>query len=335
MRRKVIGAIIIVFVVLVSIIVPKIYAAASTAVSIPNTSVKPGEQIKVYINVGNITTYTLSEAVLSTDIYLEPQFDAGAAGMTASDAPFDPTKSPYTLTISNIENRLPDASTNAGVNTLCVVYTVPTYIAGGTTINITYTLSDSTGMQETNTIPVKVASNTTNTTPGQGTTNNTPGQNTTNTTPGQGTTNTTPGQNATNNTTNKNTAGTGNSASNNKSSSNSTKSQTATTSSYSGMTGGSTQTITYKGSRNNYLTNMTVTGYDLTPGFNKTNNTYFITVGNGVTSININTVKEDYTAVVTISGNKNLQVGLNKVLIAVLAQNGDVRYYRIYITREG
>ncbi|MCL2341548.1 MAG: cadherin-like beta sandwich domain-containing protein [Firmicutes bacterium] len=310
MKRKVISAIIIVFVVLASIIVPRIYAAASTAVSIPNTSVKPGEQIKVYINVGNITTYTLSEAVLSTDIYLEPQFDAGAAGMTASDAPFDPTKSPYTLTISNIENRLPDASTNAQVNTLCVIYTVPTYIAGGTTINITYTLSDSTGMQETNTIPVTVASNTTNNTTSQSTTNITPNQNTAGNTVANGT------------------------ASNTKSSNNSTKNQTAATSSYSGMTGGNTQTVTYKGSRDNYLTNMTVTGYDLTPGFNKTNNTYFITVENGVTSININAVKEDRSAVVTISGNKNLQVGLNKVLIAVLAQNGDVRYYRIYVTRD-
>ena len=97
---------------------------------------------------------------------------------------------------------------------------------------------------------------------------------------------------------------------------------------------GTTQTATYKGSRNNYLNSITVTGYDLTPEFKKTNNTYFLTVGNEVTNVSVNTTKEDSSAVVTASGNTNLKVGLNKVLISVLAKNGDVRYYRIYVTRQ-
>lgn len=83
------------------------------------------------------------------------------------------------------------------------------------------------------------------------------------------------------------------------------------------------------------MTSLSVTGYNLTPLFNKTNNTYFITVGNAITSFSVNYTKEDSLAVVTISGNTNLQVGLNKVLISVLAKNGDVRYYRIYVTKEG
>ena len=112
-----------------------------------------------------------------------------------------------------------------------------------------------------------------------------------------------------------------------------TRTQTSSGSSMSGM--GTTQTVTYKGSRNNYLTNITVTGYEITPEFKKTNNTYFLTVGNDITSITVSTTKDDSSSVVSISGNTNLKVGLNKVLISVLAKNGDVRYYRIYVTREG
>jgi len=305
--------------------ITKIYADdSSTVVSIPETSLKPGDQMKVYINVENITTYTLSQIVLTTDIYLEPVIDVATTGMTISDSAFDPLNK--TFTIQNIP---------AGVNTICVLYTIPSYIVGGTPINVTYALSDDQGtQQEANNIQVTVvANNTTN----QNTTNNT-GTGDATGADGTGTQqqNTPNGQNNTNNSTKNNmNSGTNNTRSNSGSSNSTNRSQSTGmgASSFSGSGASNAQTVTYLGSRNNYLSNLTVKGYSLTPKFNKTNNTYFITVGNGVKSVTVTATKEDSSAVVTISGNTSLQVGLNKVLISVLAKNGDVRYYRIYVER--
>jgi len=337
MRKKTITIVIIIILILSSIIVTKIYAddPSSTVVSIPNTTLKPGDQMKVYINIENITTYTLSQIVLTTDIYLEPVIDVATTGMTISDSTFDPLNK--TFTIQNIP---------AGVNTICVSYTIPSYIASGTPINVTYALSDDQGtQQEGNSIQVMVVSdNTTN----QNTTNNTgtggtSGEGGNSGATGAGGTgsqqqNTPSGQNTTNNSTknNMNSGANNTRSSSGNSSSSTSRSQSIGTgaSNFSGSGASSVQTVTYPGSRDNYLSNLTVKGYSLTPKFNKTNNTYFVTVSNGVKSVTVTATKEDSTAVVTISGNTNLQVGLNKVLISVLAQNGDVRYYRIYVTRD-
>lgn len=89
----------------------------------------------------------------------------------------------------------------------------------------------------------------------------------------------------------------------------------------------------YKGSSNNYLSNITVKGYKLNKSFTKERLTYFVTVPNNVKSINISTSKENNKASVNISGNSNLSVGLNKVLITVTSEDGRVKNYRIYVTR--
>lgn len=93
-------------------------------------------------------------------------------------------------------------------------------------------------------------------------------------------------------------------------------------------------TENYKGSSNNYLNNILVEGYNLTPDFSLTNTTYFLTVENSVTSINISTTKYEQSETVKIYGNENLLVGQNKVIISVTAENGNVRIYRIYVNRE-
>lgn len=93
-------------------------------------------------------------------------------------------------------------------------------------------------------------------------------------------------------------------------------------------------TVTYNGDSNNYLTSLTIEGYDLTPTFAKTSNTYFITVKNDVETLNITAVAEDSDAKVKIYGNEDLQIGTNKILISVTAENGDVRTYRIYVQKE-
>lgn len=102
---------------------------------------------------------------------------------------------------------------------------------------------------------------------------------------------------------------------------------------FSGTSATATQTVTYNGSQNNYLSSLSVTNYSLNTEFNKTNNTYFVNVGNDVTSIEINYEENESTQTVKIYGNKNLSAGLNKVLISVTAENGNVREYRIYITK--
>ena len=89
----------------------------------------------------------------------------------------------------------------------------------------------------------------------------------------------------------------------------------------------------YKGSTNNYLSNITIKGYELNKSFMKERLTYFVTVPNNVKSLDIKTTKEDSKSNVSISGNGNFEVGLNKVLITVTAQDGRVKNYRLYVTR--
>lgn len=94
-----------------------------------------------------------------------------------------------------------------------------------------------------------------------------------------------------------------------------------------------TEAVVYEGSYDNYLTAITVEGYSITPEFPKTNHTYFLQVANEVTAITIAVEKSDDSASVQVYGNTDLQVGENKVLISVTAENGSVRTYRIYVTK--
>lgn len=96
-------------------------------------------------------------------------------------------------------------------------------------------------------------------------------------------------------------------------------------------TSSTAQTITYDGSDDNYLTNLSINGEDLS-NFNKTNTTYFKTLESGVTSADISYTQSDSSSTVCVYGNTSLQSGLNKILITVTAENGSVRYYRVYIT---
>ncbi len=91
--------------------------------------------------------------------------------------------------------------------------------------------------------------------------------------------------------------------------------------------------VTYNGSDNNYLSNLSVEGYTLNRAFSKENTTYFVTVGNEIGEVNIIANVDDDEATVTIYGNKDLKEGTNKILIAVTAENGNVRNYRIYVTK--
>lgn len=92
-------------------------------------------------------------------------------------------------------------------------------------------------------------------------------------------------------------------------------------------------TVTYNGSCNNYLNSIIIDGCTLTKEFRKDNSTYFTTVENNVNSLSINANPEDLNAKVSIYGAEELNEGINKVLISVTAENGNVRTYRIYINK--
>lgn len=94
------------------------------------------------------------------------------------------------------------------------------------------------------------------------------------------------------------------------------------------------ETITYNGSSNNYLSDLYVTGYDFTESFNKDNETYFLTVNNDISSLTTVAVPEEEKSTVKIYGNEEINVGTNKILVTVTAEDGSVRNYRIYVTRQ-
>ena len=92
-----------------------------------------------------------------------------------------------------------------------------------------------------------------------------------------------------------------------------------------------TETAVYNGSSNNYLSSLEVDGESLNTTFNKENLTYFVkTTGKNV--LNVIATAEDGDAKINITGNENLKTGDNKILISVTAENGDVRYYRVFVT---
>ena len=90
---------------------------------------------------------------------------------------------------------------------------------------------------------------------------------------------------------------------------------------------------TYNGSNNNYLSKLEIDGIELNTSFNKENQTYFIKT-NSTNTINVVLAAEDSTAKINIAGNDTIQNGNNKILISVTAENGDVRYYRIFVNCE-
>lgn len=90
------------------------------------------------------------------------------------------------------------------------------------------------------------------------------------------------------------------------------------------------ETAVYNGSNNNYLKKIKIKGVDLNTTFNKENTTYFANVTN-TSDLTITAISEDNSAKVSVIGNDSISEGTNKILISVTAENGDVRYYRIFV----
>lgn len=75
------------------------------------------------------------------------------------------------------------------------------------------------------------------------------------------------------------------------------------------------------------------TDQSLNKEFSKENSTYFITVEKDVSSLEIIANADDETSSVCIYGNEEIADGTSKILISVTAENGNVRNYRIYVTK--
>lgn len=95
-----------------------------------------------------------------------------------------------------------------------------------------------------------------------------------------------------------------------------------------------TKTETYQGSQNNYLSNLSINGINFKNDFKKTTLNYFATVESNVSNVTVNAKAEDTSAVVNIYGNNNLQTGKNKILVTVTADDGSIRTYKIYLTKQ-
>ena len=75
------------------------------------------------------------------------------------------------------------------------------------------------------------------------------------------------------------------------------------------------------------------TSAGLNPSFSPSTQSYSVAVGNDVTTIDVTAITNDSKAKVSISGNKNLSVGKNNVIVQVTAEDGSKKVYTIVVTR--
>lgn len=82
-------------------------------------------------------------------------------------------------------------------------------------------------------------------------------------------------------------------------------------------------------SKNNYLKNLNIEGYELTPEFNKDTLEYTVTLEPGTESVNIIASLEDATASIKGDGAVSVTEGINTINITVTAENGNEKIYVI------
>lgn len=87
-------------------------------------------------------------------------------------------------------------------------------------------------------------------------------------------------------------------------------------------------------SSNNYLSSLSVDGYELSPAFNANTNNYTLNVGYDVSSLNVSAVPADNKSRTVVEGNLDLVAGENNVTVTVTAENGYKRVYTITVTKE-
>ena len=91
-------------------------------------------------------------------------------------------------------------------------------------------------------------------------------------------------------------------------------------------------------SDNNFLSSITVKVNNetrtYTPEFNLETEDYYLTVDSTETKITINAKPEDSTATISGLGEQNIKSGENIYEIKVKAESGNIKTYRVHVTRE-
>lgn len=103
-------------------------------------------------------------------------------------------------------------------------------------------------------------------------------------------------------------------------------------SSSNGSSGGNKTPVATPKSSNNYLSSLTIDGYDLDSSFSKDKTEYSLTVASGTKKIKINAQLDDSRAKVTGTGEVSLEKQTNKFEIKVTAENGSSRTYTLTVT---
>lgn len=86
-------------------------------------------------------------------------------------------------------------------------------------------------------------------------------------------------------------------------------------------------------STNNYLSNLRVNGGELTPGFDRNNTEYSVSVPYEISSLNVNASVEDGTASVSVYNTNLISEETVDVEVIVTAENGSTRTYVLHTLR--
>lgn len=89
------------------------------------------------------------------------------------------------------------------------------------------------------------------------------------------------------------------------------------------------------GNPNNWLSSLSITGYNMTPAFNGGTTDYSIVVGANVSSVTVSAKAVAGTSKVSGAGTYNLNYGNNTIKVTCTSQSGVAREYRILIARQG
>lgn len=83
------------------------------------------------------------------------------------------------------------------------------------------------------------------------------------------------------------------------------------------------------------LSKLNVSGFTLTPVFNKNTTTYSMTVGSGISALKVEAIPTDSNAKVSISGNSGWKEGINVIKVVVTAEDGTQKVYTVNVTKKG
>ena len=90
----------------------------------------------------------------------------------------------------------------------------------------------------------------------------------------------------------------------------------------------------YKDKSNNDLSALSVSGYELSPEFNKNTTSYYVTVPTSVTSLDVLATAEKEKATIKITGNTKMTKTDNTITITVTSENKLTKKYLIYVTKQ-